>query len=99
LRAKNGVGIGAFSEIYNVITDSVPTFAPVPEAALVTPKTVSLTWAPVLSFIETGGDGVISYVVEFDNSIMTGNSGVADWKIVNKPAEQGIVLSFTFVNQ
>ncbi len=94
MRAKNGVGLGVASSDYLVTTDSEPTFASIPvNTTIVEPKRVELTWPAVTDFVETGGDPVISYKLEFDHSFV---DGVEDWRVINDPATQGTLRTFTF---
>jgi hypothetical protein len=50
---------------------------------MVEPKRIGLSWAPVTDFVNTGGDPVISYLVEFDKSLQ---EGIEEWILINDPA-------------
>lgn len=68
-RAMNGVGIGLYSDILEVVADQVPQFMNVPQvnyrANDINPKSIRLTWDPLDStdWTKTGGDEVIYYEV------------------------------------
>ena len=92
-RAKNGVGLGAFSEVLKVQSDSVPLYMnrPFVDTALnhVNPRWIYLTWQGISLWNETGGDSIIYYQVEWDQ----GTNG-ANWTVLTNPTSTGLVYAF-----
>ena len=63
--AKNGVGCGAYSDVYLLKADSVPLFMNPPQvnylANDINPNYIYLTWSGIAGDLETGGDLPIYY--------------------------------------
>jgi hypothetical protein len=72
LRARNGVGIGLFSQVLDVQADKVPQFMNIPQvdylANHINPHWIKITWNPLNSseWDKTGGDAAIYYGLEWD---------------------------------
>lgn len=67
IRAKNGVGFGAYSEVFTVQADKVPQFMYTPIVDIpsdkIKPRSIELTWSGINDWSQTGGDDVIYYQV------------------------------------
>jgi hypothetical protein len=72
LRARNGVGIGLFSEILDVEADKVPQFMNIPKvdylANHINPTWIFVTWEPLIDteWNKTGGDPGIYYELQWN---------------------------------
>lgn len=92
--AKNGVGVGVYSDITTVTCDKVPQYmnAPTVNTALnyVNPKWIYLQWNPITDPVSTGGDPATFYGLEWDK-------GTGVW--VNLTTSSlGKILSFNFTS-
>ena len=73
LRAKNGVGIGLYSEELKIQADKVPQFMNIPQvdylANHINPR-IKITWEPLISteWDKTGGDEAVFYGLEWDQA-------------------------------
>jgi hypothetical protein len=74
LRARNGVGIGLFSEVLDVQADKVPQFMNIPKvdylANHINPHWIKITWDPLneTEWDKTGGDPAVFYGLEWDQA-------------------------------
>ena len=70
LRAKNGVGYGAYSAEKIALADSVPLFMNAPDAVIaadITPNRMRLTWTGISLDAQTGRDPVTYYELQWYN--------------------------------
>ena len=63
LIARNGVGFGAYSKSLQITADSVPLRMNSPMSARTDYNLISLSWIPISSWADTGGDNVVYYQV------------------------------------
>ena len=74
LRARNGVGLGLFSEVLDVQADKVPQFMNIPKvdylANHINPHWIKITWEPLndTEWNNTGGDPAVYYGLEWDQA-------------------------------
>ena len=90
--AVNGVGVGAYSEVLNVTSDSVPLFMNMPTIELdsISPTSIYVTWDGIIGS-DTGGDSASFYGLQWDQ----GNDSWTD--VV--PRSAGMVNGYTVVSQ
>lgn len=90
--AVNGVGVGAFSQVFTVISDSVPLFmnAPAIAHADINPQWIYITWTGITGDEQTGGDPASFYGLEWDQ-------GKDTWVNVTTPS-LGLILSFNLTS-
>lgn len=102
--AKNGVGYGNYSDVSLVTTDNTPTRMNAPDFTQVNYNAISLTWEPISSAADTGGEPVTYYYVDFyerpcfaaDNlDCSTENVDLGTWKEISVESTQKTSTTFT----
>jgi hypothetical protein len=89
LRAKNGVGYGAFSTVSEVLTDETPgmMYPPTVLVSDITPTSMKVTWPSITDCNLSGRDCPKFYGLEWDQ-------GVNEWVELTTPA-MGLINQYT----
>ncbi len=90
VKAKNGVGYGPYSVVYDVYADKVPQFMNMAQhdylANHINPYWIYLTWEALIEtqWDKTGGDKPVEYVIEWNNMIGISDPSISqNWQIIS----------------
>ena len=74
--AVNGVGVGQYSDVVEILTDNTPTRMNDPvEDPTTNANLIKVTWTGIIDDIDTGRDAVIYYKLEWDQGL----GGTTNW--------------------
>ena len=101
-RALNTIGYGNYSNNLVITTDGPPTRMNIPTASSITPKQVTMIWTAITSSVDTGGDAIIYYQLNFlvrpcystTTDCNAEDIAVGVWTEVTSQAIQGASLTF-----